>query len=672
MKGEDLPNRAQLGRYRLTGRLGQGGMAVVYSGEDQSLRRVVAVKVLEVRGTRTAEDLERFLLEARAAARLNHPNVVTVHDVGRSGGSAFIVMELMSGGSAQTRLRARGALPWQEATRIIVEVCRGLAAAHAAGLIHRDIKPSNILLAADGTAKLADFGLTRAPALAQSRLTRLGEVLGTPQYMSPEHCSGEQLDERADLYALGATYYALLVGRPPFDFEDPMQVLYAQCSAPVPDPRLLVPDLPAGCVGVVTRALAKQRRERFRSALDMANALEALLIPAQAPPALPAAVPGERTDRSAPPALPERTFPVPVLARPAKPARTQLRWRLLALVLLAITGSTYFLLRNRSQIPPDTAHANGHTPSPAVSGKAAWPIVLRPRAHPLKGHRGVVRGVSARGDLLVSVGVDGTARIWSVDSGQLLRTVKHDVELAAVALSPDGNILACGGNANTVFLWDAHTGKELGRINDNPGGAVRALAFSPTGKQLAVATSAELLVYDWVSPRFQLAATPLKGQYVVSAVAFSEDGKWLAACSYSRIVARWDVSTWKQTEAPGMQPEWMESVALSPDGSRVVFGDRQGGYFSWEPPQPPRALKSLPPSVAAMVCVPGRDEFLLAGEWAGPVRLFEPATGGELKTFEGVPENIRSLCFASGGKVVAAACSDGFVYLWDVRQEEQR
>jgi WD40 repeat protein len=347
-----------------------------------------------------------------------------------------------------------------------------------------------------------------------------------------------------------------------------------------------------------------------------------------------------------------------------------LRWRLLALVLLAITGSTYFLLRNRSPIPPGTADAKGHTDSEALSGKPAWPIVLRPRAHPLKGHRGVVRGVSARGDLLASVGDDGTARIWSVDSGQLVRTVKHDVELAAVALSPDGNVLACGGKANTVFLWDARTGKELGRIDDNPGGAVRALAFSPTGKQLAVATSAELQVYDWVPPRFHLTATPLKGQYVVSAVAFSEDGKWLAACSYSRIVARWDVSTWTQTEAPGMQPEWVESVALSPDGSRVVFGDRQGGYFSWEPPQPPRALKPVPPGIATLVRVPGRDAYLFAGEWAGPVRFFDPTTSGELRTFEGAPENIRSLCFASGGKLVAGACSDGCVYLWDVQQAE--
>src|SRR3989442_1226907 len=129
--------------------------------------------------------------KARAAAQLNHPNVVTVHDVDQSGNTYYIVMELVAGGSVQAQLAARGALPWPEATRIVADVCRGLAAAHAAGLIHRDVKPGNILLASDGAAKLADFGLTKAPVLTSGGFTQPGTILGTPQYMSPEHCAGE-------------------------------------------------------------------------------------------------------------------------------------------------------------------------------------------------------------------------------------------------------------------------------------------------------------------------------------------------------------------------------------------------------------------------------------------------------------------------------------------------
>ena len=132
MTEADVPNNTKLGRYRITGRLGRGGMGVVYSGEDELLKRAVAIKVVSGSPARSHEALERFLLEARAAARLNHPNVVAVHDVGQHDGRAYIVMELAPGGSAQARLRLQGALPWREATRIVADVCRGLAAAHAA------------------------------------------------------------------------------------------------------------------------------------------------------------------------------------------------------------------------------------------------------------------------------------------------------------------------------------------------------------------------------------------------------------------------------------------------------------------------------------------------------------------------------------------------------------
>src|SRR5262249_12928250 len=145
---------------------------------------------------------QRFLLEARAAARLNHPNVVAVYDIGQQGDVSFIVMELVDGGSAEVLLRQRGALPWPLATRIIADVCRGLASAHASGLIHRDIKPANILLGHDGSVKLSDFGIAKAPQVLPAQVTRQGTILGTPQYMSPEQCAGDHLDGRADVYAL--------------------------------------------------------------------------------------------------------------------------------------------------------------------------------------------------------------------------------------------------------------------------------------------------------------------------------------------------------------------------------------------------------------------------------------------------------------------------------------
>jgi hypothetical protein len=675
MTGDDLPSNTQLGRYLLTSRLGQGGMGAVYAGEDLSLKRAVAVKVLGDSCARASQDLDRFILEARAAARLNHPNVVTVHDVGQREGMAYIVMELMPRGSAQGRLRDKGAFPWPEATRIIRDVCRGLASAHAAGLIHRDIKPSNILLTADGTAKLADFGLAKAPILAPTRLTRVGDILGTPHYMSPEHCAGEPLDERTDLYSLGATYYALLVGRPPFDAADPMQVLYAQCSAPVPDPRALVPNLPPGCVAIVTRALAKQRRDRFRTAQEMASALDSCLTAVPVSPEIPVAMLAAKPGPIRPPAEAATMLAEPILARPAKPAGTRLPWWSLALAALAALGlvivvmlsAAFFLFGNRFQTPPETPNAKGPTRSGAAAGKAGPGIVLKRRLSPLKGHVGAVRSVSAGADLLASGGEDGTARIWSADGGRLLHTLKHPDGLDAVALSPDGNLLACGGKGKAVFLWNPRTGKDLGRLDDGIHSQITALAFAPSGKQLAVATQAELVVFDGAPPKYRRAASLLQSQYVVSAVAYSSDGKQLAACSYSKSICRWDVATWSKTQAPGNLPSWTEAVALSPDGSRVMFGTRDGEFYSWEPPQPPRLLGTTPPSITALACVPGRDAFLLAGEWGGPLRLCEPAAGGKVETFAGAPKDIPSVCFAPGGTLVAAACTDGCVYLWDVR-----
>src|SRR5262249_18775914 len=155
------------------------------------------------------------------------------------------------------------------ATHIVAEVCRGLAAAHAAGVIHRDVKPANILLGADGSVKLTDFGLAKAPRLGPVHATQHGTVVGTPHYMSPEQCAGETVDARADLYSLGAAYHALLTGRPPYDGSDTIKVMYAHCAAPVPDPRRVVPGLPEACAAIVMKALAKKRADRFRSPQEM-------------------------------------------------------------------------------------------------------------------------------------------------------------------------------------------------------------------------------------------------------------------------------------------------------------------------------------------------------------------------------------------------------------------
>lgn len=265
----------QLGKYLITKRLGQGGMGVVYEAQDTLMRRKVALKLLT--GTLALDPAarERFLREARAAGRLNHPNVVTIFEVSQHNSDCYLVMELVSAGSAQDVLQELGQCPWQQANRMIADVCRGLAAAHAAGLLHRDIKPANILLNPDGSAKLADFGLAKLTEHGVTTLTAAGAVLGTPAFMSPEQCRSQAVDERSDLYSLGATYYALLTGQPPYHGDGPMEVMFAHCSSPIPDPRTLVPQVPESCVAIVQRALAKDASQRFASAAQMMEALAA-------------------------------------------------------------------------------------------------------------------------------------------------------------------------------------------------------------------------------------------------------------------------------------------------------------------------------------------------------------------------------------------------------------
>lgn len=286
-----------VGKYRVIARLGEGGMGVVYEAEDELLRRRVALKVLADSVAKDPQATKRFLVEAQAAARLNHPQVVTIHEVDQFQGTYFLVLELVKGSSAAEYLRSKGPMPWVAATRVIAAACRGLAAAHKAGLIHRDLKPGNILLSKRGEVKLADFGLAKLLGNTGHSVTAAGTALGTPEYMSPEQCRTDVITEQSDIYSLGATYFALLTGRPPFVRDQPVQTMYAHCTQPVPDPCDIMPTIPEACVEVIRRAMSKQPPDRFANATEMQAALDGVLKLANgaANEATPRGSNGERT-----------------------------------------------------------------------------------------------------------------------------------------------------------------------------------------------------------------------------------------------------------------------------------------------------------------------------------------------------------------------------------------
>jgi eukaryotic-like serine/threonine-protein kinase len=257
-------------RYELGPVLGQGGMAKVHQGLDRQLGRQVAIKVLAPPFDRDREFVERFQREARAAAGLSHPNIVAVFDSGSDDGTHYIVTELVEGETLADRLRRDGPMPQAEAVAVAVDIARALAAAHERGLIHRDIKPGNVMLLPDARVKVVDFGIARAAG--SDTLTNTGVVLGSTAYLSPEQASGQPVDERADLYALGCVLYEMLTGRVPFSADTPIATMYRHVNEDPPPPSTFAP-IPSELEDIVMRALEKEPKRRFASASELEAAL---------------------------------------------------------------------------------------------------------------------------------------------------------------------------------------------------------------------------------------------------------------------------------------------------------------------------------------------------------------------------------------------------------------
>lgn len=261
-------------RYELGGRIGVGGTAEVFEARDRRLDRRVAIKLLRI-DFADASARARFEHEARAAASLSHPNVVRIYDVGEDGSRPYLVMELVEGHSVAELLDERGRLEPALVVVIVEQILGALAEAHAAGWVHRDVKPSNILLAADGVAKLADFGIAKAVSDATQGMTAAGQLIGTAKYLSPEQVSGDAATARSDLYALGVVLYEMLAGEPPFVADTPIAIALAHQRAPVPPLAARRPGLAPSLVAVVERALQKDPDRRFVDAESMRHALSA-------------------------------------------------------------------------------------------------------------------------------------------------------------------------------------------------------------------------------------------------------------------------------------------------------------------------------------------------------------------------------------------------------------
>jgi len=274
------PLPEKVGRYRPVGVLGRGSMGRVYLAHDPNTDRRVALKVAssadELESDATAQARERFLTEARAAGRLAHPGIVPVYDadVDAESGHPYLAMEWIDGPTLSRLLKERGPLPWRQAVALVAEVAEALDHAHARGIVHRDVKPGNVMIDPSGRARVTDFGIAR---IGDESRTLPGEVLGTPNFMSPEQLRGERVDGRSDLFSLGSVLYQALTGRPPFAAEHVGAVTHAVAHVEPEPPSSKVEGIPRAVDRVVARALAKDRERRFATGREMADALRALL-----------------------------------------------------------------------------------------------------------------------------------------------------------------------------------------------------------------------------------------------------------------------------------------------------------------------------------------------------------------------------------------------------------
>ncbi len=269
------PAGETFGKYRITTRLGQGGFATVYRAVDTTLDREVALKVLDPLLLRDETFLIRFQREARAVARLNHPHIVTIYEIGQHQGQQFIAMHYLPGPTLAQIIARQGAMNPMEVVRLAEQVASALDYAHRQGLVHRDVKPANVLLNERGEAVLTDFGIARV--VGESRmLTRTGASIGTPQYMAPEQWTTGQVDARSDVYAFGIMLYQMLTGQVPFDGET-SRIMYGHVHEAPPPPQALNPALPPAVGQVLLKALAKDPAQRYGTAGELVAALKAAL-----------------------------------------------------------------------------------------------------------------------------------------------------------------------------------------------------------------------------------------------------------------------------------------------------------------------------------------------------------------------------------------------------------